>query len=437
MSEVKDLFTELNKAFDEFKSANDVRLKAVEKNGVADPLLEDKVNKANEAVTELEIKLADAQKEAKNRMDKLELELQTAGLNAGQSSGQDDIKNEAALFFSAVQGKPVENVDVDAYVSYKQAFNHYLRRGDRALPTDIKNALSVGSDPDGGQWVPASTTNKIIKKMFDTSPMRQIANVVTIGTDRLEIPKDLAEGTSGGWVGETASRAATATPEVGLQEIPVHEQYASPKATQKLIDDAQFPVENWLRNKIADKLISDENTAFVSGNGVMKPRGFTDYSTLTTNDASRAWGVLQHVLSGSSGALPDTPDELIDITGKLKAVYRRNAVWVMNRFTRSGLRKLNDSNTQYYLISDLSTGGSSSLLGFPIVEFDDMDSAGANNLVAAFGDFNTGYQVVDRAGIRVLRDPFTDKPYILYYTTKRVGGDVTNFDAIKILKCTA
>jgi HK97 family phage major capsid protein len=268
--------------------------------------------------------------------------------------------------------------------------------------------------------------------------MRQIANVVTIGTDRLELPKDLDEGTSGGWVGETESRAATATPEFGLQEIPVHEQYAMPQVTQKLLDDAQFPVETWLANKIADILIRTENGAFVDGNGVMKPRGFTDHTTAATADKSRAWGVLEHVLSGSSGAIPDTPDEFIAIEGKLKSAYKQGAVWVMNKTTLASIRKLSGgTNDLYYFIPDMSKGPSSTLLGYPVVLFDDMASAASGAYVAAFGNFNIGYQIVDRVGIRVLRDPYTNKPYIRMYTTKRVGGDVTNFEAIKLLKCTS
>ena len=432
MSEVKELFNALNKAFSEFKTSNDERLKEIEANGKADPLLEEKVDKANDAITNLETAFQDAKKEAQDRIDKVELDFQQQGLHAGGS--KKDIQDEAKEFFNSMG---VKDVDVKGYGAYKQAFNSYLRRGERALSTDIRNALSVGSDPDGGQWVPAATTNKIIKKLFDTSPMRQVASIVTIGTDRLEIPKDLEEGTSGGWVGETATRAATATPEVGLQEIPVHEQYAMPKATQKVIDDAQFPIESWLSGKIADKLVNTENAAFVTGDGVGKPRGFTDYSSVTAEDSARPWGKLQHVLSGGSGVIPDTPDELIALTSKLKSQYRRNASWVMNRFTRASIRKLNDSNNQYYLIPDLSTGGAATLLGYPIVEFDDMADAANAAIVAAFGDFKTGYQIVDRAGIRVLRDPFTNKPYILYYTTKRVGGDVTNFDAIKLLRCSS
>lgn len=440
MSQVQELFNELRSAFEEFKKNNDERLKQIEQNGKADPLLEQKVDKANDHVTELETKIQNAQKEAQERIDKLEMDMQQQGLGANGKPNNAELKSEARQFFNAVNGRPVEDseVDLEAYSAYKQAFNKYLRLGNKALnSSDIRNALSVGSDPDGGQYVPAATSNRIITKLFETSPMRSIANVVTIGTDRLELPRDLDEATSGGWVGETESRSATATPQVGMKEVAVHEQYAMPEVTQKLLDDSQFDVEAWLADKIADILGRTENTAFVSGDGIMKPMGFLSYSSNTTDDSSRAWNTLQHVLSGTSSKTPDTPDELIELTGKLKSAYRSGAVWVMNRFVRSKLRKLSDSNTQYYLIPDLSQGGAGQLLGFPIVEFDDMDDEGSGNVVAAFGNFNTGYQIVDRQGIRVIRDNLTNKPYIRLYTTKRVGADLVHSEAIKLLKCTS
>ena len=434
MSEVKELFNALNTAFDEFKTSNDERLKEIETKGKADPLLEEKVDKANNAITNLETKLTDAQKEVQDRIDKVELDFQQQGLHTGGS--KKDIQDEAKEFFNSMG---VKDIDVKGYGAYKQAFNSYLRRGGRALSVDIRNALSVGSDPDGGQFVPASTAKKIIKKVFETSPMRQIANVMNIGTDRLELPKDLEEGTSGGWVGEQdTNRTSTATPEVGLQEIPVHEQYAMPQVTQKLLDDAQFNVEGWLSGKIADILVRTENEKFVSGNGVMKPRGFTDYTTAATADSSRAWGTLEHIVSGSSGKIPDTPDEFIALVHKLKATYRTGANWVMNKNTLASIRKLSGgTNDLYYFVPDMSQGPKSLILGYPVVEFEDMEDAGANKLSIAFGNFNIGYQIVDRIGIRVLRDPFTLKPYIRYYTTKRVGGDVTNFESIKFIKCGA
>ena len=198
---MKELIESLNKAFNEFKDANDERIKALEKNGNVDPLIEEKVDKANSAVTAIEDKIKDAKKEMDERLDNFELDIKQNGLGGNGAPDQKELRDEARQFYNTVNGSKVDDaaVDVDAYSAYKQAFNCWLRDGNRAMNNaDIRNALSVGSDPDGGQWVPASTSNRIITKIFETSPMRQIANVVTIGTDRLEIPKDLDEGTSGG-----------------------------------------------------------------------------------------------------------------------------------------------------------------------------------------------------------------------------------------------
>lgn len=440
MSEIKQLVDELNKAFEDFKKSNDERLKQIENNGKADPLLQEKVDKANQSITDIESKIEELQKE-QDRIDNLELQVNRAGL--GGAGGTDkELQNEAKQFFSQMKGRPVDDseVDTEAYNTYKQAFDKYLRYGERAVNTEIRNALSVGSDPDGGQWVPASTTNRIIQRLFETSPVRDVANVITIGSDRFEIPKDVNEATSGGWVGETDTRSSTGTPEVGLQEIPVHEQYAMPEITQKLVDDAGIDIEGWLSNKISDILVRTENTAFVSGDGIMKPRGFMDYSgsASTNEDNNRSWGVLQYVKSGNSSGFPSagsgSANPLIEMVNKIKSPLRGGSVWAMNRFTKAEIRKLRDSNDNYYLIPDLSGSGADMLLGFPIKEFDDMADVGSGNFPVAFGNFNQGYQIVDRIGIRVLRDPYTNKPYIRYYTTKRVGADVTGFDSIKLLK---
>jgi len=440
--DVKELVGDLNKAFNEFREANDQRIKALEQKGSVDPVLQEKVDKANNAITDIESKIEEAKRENQERIDNLEADMKQKGLGANGRPSDVDMHNEAKQFFSTMYDKPVEDsqVDVETYKNYKQAFNYYLRRGDKSLNNDIKNSLSVGSDPDGGQWVPASTANRVITRLFETSPVRQLADVMTIGTDRLEIPKDVDEATSGGWVGETQSRSTTATPKVGLHEIPVHEQYAQPQTTQKMLDDAQFDIDGWLSNKIANILLRTENAGFVNGNGVMKPRGFLNYSSsaTTSEDASRAWGKLQYVFTGKDGGFKAAgsgpADCLIQLQQKLKSQYRQGAVFTMNRFTKATIRTLKNSNDDYYLIPDLSGNGRDTLLGFPVVEFDDMPDIASKSFSVAFGNFGEGYQIVDRIGIRVLRDPFTNKPYVKFYTTKRVGGDVVNFDALKLLR---
>lgn len=442
--ELKELFDSLHTAFSEFREANDERIKQLESKGKADPLLEEKVDRANNHITELETNIEDTQKALKNRLDDLELQFQHIGQGGVGSYHSENIKDEARKFFSAVKNKPEESVEVDveAYVGYKKAFNLYLRYGEKALTPEIRNLLQVGSDPDGGQWVPAATASRIITRIHETSPMRQIANVITIGTDRYEIPKDLEEGSTGGWVGEVQSRSDTGTPEVGMQEIPVHEHYAMPAITQKMLDDSVFPIEPWLSGKISTALVKAENTAFVSGNGIMKPRGFTSYTSVatTSEDGDRAWGKHQYLKTGVSGGFKvlsgqsGPGDIFIEVADRLKVEYQTGAVWVMNKLTKAECRKLKDSNGNYYILPNLAGPAADTLYGYPIVIFADMPSISANSFSIAFGNFDVGYQIVDRFGIRVLRDPFTTKGRIKYYTTKRTGGDCTNFDAIKFIK---
>lgn len=440
MSEFKELVKDLNQAFDEFKTANDERLNALEEKGTVDPLLEGKVDTANKAITDIETKLADASKKSEERIDELELAMNRKGLGGGGTSEREKIQDEAERFYALNKRHRGEEPDLDAYMQYCKAFDQVAKYGVDNVGTDIRNAASVASDPAGGFWVPVSTTGKIVQKIFDTSEIRALADNITIKSDRYELDKDVNDATSGGWVGEAASRAATATPEIGTHEIPVHEQYAMPKATQKSLDDIEN-FESWLVNKTSDKAVRTENTAFVSGNGVMKPRGFMDYSSaaVTTVDSSRSWGVLQYHFTGKSGDFKASgsgpADCLIEIlTSKLRKPFRRNATWVMNSTTKAAVRKLKDSNDNYYLIPDLSGAGKDLLIGKPIAEFEDMDDISSNSFSIAVGDFRQGYLIVDRHGFRMLRDPLTDKPNVLFYMYKRTGADVINFDAIKLLK---
>jgi HK97 family phage major capsid protein len=258
---------------------------------------------------------------------------------------------------------------------------------------------------------------------------------LTIGSDRLEGMNDLDEADAG-WVGETGTRSDTDTPQVGKYEIPVHEMYAMPRATQKLLDDAAIDVEAWLAGKVADKLARTENAAFVTGNGVSKPRGFTAYTTAATADGSRTWGQLEHVLSGASGdfAAADPADKLFDVEAAMKPALLAGARWVTRRSVIAKVRKFKSTDDQYLWQPGLQAGAPASLIGYPITLAEDMPALAEDSLSMALGNFAEGYQIVDRLGVRVLRDPFTAKPYVRFYTTKRTGGAVVNFDAIKFLK---
>ena len=315
-----------------------------------------------------------------------------------------------------------------------KAFRTLLRSGD---DMELK-ALSVGSDPEGGYWVPREVSDQMVKTVFETTPMRQLANIIETSTDALEMIVDKNEAVAN-WVGETESRAETATPDIARVRIPVHELHAQPKATQKLLDDASINVEQWLSEKVAAKFARTEATAFVSGNGVAQPRGFLDYPTASTGDDTRSWGTLQYVASGAAGAFAssDPGDVLFDLIAALKPAYRPGAAWLMNTATASTIRKFKTADGAYIWQTGLQAGQPATLLGFPVMESEDMSDVAADSLSIAFGNWRQGYQIVDRTGIRVLRDPFTAKPFTLFDTTKRVGGDVVNFEAIKLLKMAA
>ncbi|MGZ3306247.1 MAG: phage major capsid protein, partial [Asticcacaulis sp.] len=237
-----------------------------------------------------------------------------------------------------------------------------------------------------------------------------------------------------GWVSETASRPETDPATLNLLTFPSGELYASPSATSDILDDAYINIDEWLASEIEDAFATQENTAFVSGDGTNKPMGFLSYTTVA--DASAAWGQIGYIATGAAGAFSSTnpADALIDLIYAPKAQYRPGATFVMNRRTAAKIRKFQDAEGNYIWQPSVQAGQLPMLLGYPVQELEDMPDVAANSLSVAFGDFAKGYLIVDRAGISVLRDPYSAKPYVLFYTTKRVGGGVQNFDAIKVLK---
>jgi HK97 family phage major capsid protein len=433
----EQLAKELAATFEAFKVANNEALSAQKK----DILLEIKADDLNNQITKLQTEIAALTTKSQERIDQLE-----TMVNAGdRSSGSEarDYEAEAKVWFAGKSGQTefanFGPAQTEQYTAYSKNFANVLKRG--VSGNAVQALMSVGSEPDGGLWVPTQQSNQIIKRIFDTSPMRQVASVLSITTDSIEFPNDVNDAVTGGWVGEYDSRAVTNTPKVGNQTIYVREQYAMPSVTQKLLDMASINVESWLMEKIADKMSRDENTAFVNGDGTAKPRGFLDYRTaaVTTADGTRAWGTLQYVGTGTSGGFPSlsnggvNPDSLIDLVAALKPAYRAGAVFAMNRLTEATIRKMRDRDGNY-IVAPLTSGLGFTLLGYPIVIMEDMASIGANSYSIAFGNFKAGYQIVDGRGIRVLRDNLTSKGNVLFYTTKWTGGDILNFDAIKLLK---
>ncbi|MBN1379684.1 MAG: phage major capsid protein [Gammaproteobacteria bacterium] len=385
-----------------------------------------------------------------NRSDELEAKIGRIGLNAGPAANGPyaDPRDEIKAFYKML-GKPVANVDstlVDQFKHYDRALNQYLVGGESALTTDMRNTLSVGSDPGGGYYVLPTRSSRIIEKIFETDPIRAEADYMGMTSgDSLELLADTGEAESE-WVGETETRADTGGIEVKKIDIPLHEIYAQPKATQKLLDTAGENVGQIIETRIAKAFARKGGQAFVSGNGVTRPKGFLTYTAVTTTDDTRAFGQLQYIATGTSGsfgkfntttASADDVGSLVDLQTSLKSEYLANAKFYMARSTAGTVRKMRDENGNLIWQNQLQAGQPALLLGHPVVLCETMPAIGADSLSIAFGDMRQAYTVIDMPSIRILRDPFTSKPYVKFYAYYRMGGGLTNSDALKLLKFSA
>jgi HK97 family phage major capsid protein len=398
VSEVINKVNALGTAWEQFKSVNDARLKEIEKKGSADALHTEHLEKINKAMDDY-----------KGRLDKIETAVSRPAAGAEGEEGKQKADEK----------------------EYKKAFLNYLRKGvDNGLADLQVKTMSVGSDPDGGYLVTPQMSSQIITVQNESSPMRQLATVETISTDSLDIMIDRDTTTSGGWTGEQDSRSSTTTPTIGKRNIPAHEMYAQQPITQKLLDDAAINLESWISGKIGERFGLDEATAFISGNGVSRPRGILGYTP--ADDASFAWGNPGYIASGTSGAV--TSDGLVNTLYALKERYAASSSWLMRRATEGAVRVLKDGQGQYMWVPGLAAGKPNTLLGQPVYQASDMEAIGASAYAIALGDWKRAYTIVERIGIRILRDQFTSKPNVLFYATRRVGGDVTNFEAYKLLK---
>jgi len=322
---------------------------------------------------------------------------------------------------------------------HHKAFVAWARRGHGESDLlGLQGALEIGSDPDGGFAVPTEIDSDIEKLLLDISPIRAISRVVQVGTSDYKKLVNTG-GMASGWVGEKSARPETDTPTFAEIAPPIGEIYANPSATQQSLDDIFFNVDEFLSEDIADEFSLQEGTAFVNGNGINKPRGFLTYAISATADDTREFGELEHLAPGVSGGFPasDPSDILVDLVHKLRRGYRRGANWVMNSNSLSVIRKFKDADGRFIWQESLQDDQPGRLLGFPVEEVEDMPDIAANSLSIGFGNFKRGYVVIDRMGTRVLRDPYTNKPYVHFYTTKRVGGGVVNSQAIKLLKFSA
>ncbi|GAB5483022.1 MAG: phage major capsid protein [Parasphingorhabdus sp.] len=309
----------------------------------------------------------------------------------------------------------------------------YLRRGDHA-GVELKS-FSGASGPEGGFAVPQEIDALIGRTLKDISPIRSIATVVQTGSAGYR--KLVTDGgTPSGWVSETAGRPETDTPNFNEIAPPTGELYANPAASQAMLDDAAFDVEAWLADEIAREFAQAEGAAFVGGSGVNQPRGFLNDPVTDEPDDVRAFGTLQYIPSGAAGdfAAANGEDALVDLVHALKPAYRQGASFVMNSATLAQIRKFKTADGAFLWQASLASGQPDTLLGYPVVEAEDMPDVTADSLSIAFGNFRAGYLIAERSATSILRDPFTNKPFVHFYATKRVGGQVMNSEAIKLMQ---
>lgn len=434
--EIKQMLEERKKAYDELQKTV-TELKAAQADGKAIGDLTAKVetlSKACDQLDELKDALDELQKKANRPQNDIEAK------SAADLAEETKNFNIALRADFQMKGKSHPgDLSVEAYTQYKSAFFKLAVGATlESLTADERKAMSAGSDPDGGYLLPHATAGRTLGKIYEQSTMRQLAEVQTISSNDIEGILD-NDDASAGWVSELGSRTETSTPQVGKWRIEAHEMYAMPKASQRILDDAATNVEAWLAGKIADKFARVEGAAFWTGDGVGKPKGLAAYPTAATGDDTRAWGTFEHVKTGANGDFHTTKaDPLQDLIGAFKDQYLQNASFVMRREVRTKIRKMKEATSDRYLWEpSLQAGQPDRLLGYPVRIDQYMPSLTTGSLSLAFGDFKQAYLIVDRMGIRTLRDPYTAKPWVLFYSTKRTGAGAQNTEALKYLQFSA
>jgi HK97 family phage major capsid protein len=400
--ELKTIIQELGKTFHDFKQANDELLKA-KADGKSVAELQEKLAKLNDKLTELD--------GMKSSLEGLEAKLNRPGVPGGGAQNNE----------------------------HKQAFDLFLRKGqDEGLRDLEAKTLQLGVPADGGYALPVDQDKQVLTLARNLSPMRQVCNVVTLGTSDYRKLVNLG-GTSSGWVGETDARPATNTSQFAQITPFMGELYANPQVTQNMLDDAFFDVEGFLNGELAYEFSRAEGQAFLTGDGVKKPKGLLAYASAAADDGTRAFGTFQYLATGVAGdwAASNPGDALIALVHKLKAAHRAGAHWMLNKSLLAEIRTFKDANGNYLWQPSLQAGQPSTLCGYGAVENEDMPVKAANALALGFGHFKAAYTIIDRLGTRILRDPYTNKPYVSFYTTKRVGGMAVDTEAVKFLKFAA
>jgi HK97 family phage major capsid protein len=402
-SDPAKILAELKTSFEAFKAENDTRLKAK-----ADVVVDEKVERINADLTRLQSSLDDAN-------------ARLAGISAGAGGAS---------------GRPQSAEDR----AYAEDFRHWFTTGEKestlraAQRTGIRAALSVGAPADGGYAAPIEWDREVTKKLKIVSPFRQYATVKPITTaGYTHLYSDRAVGS--GWVGETAARPATTTPQLAPLNFTPGQIYAFPFATQDVLDDALLDIEAWLADEVETEFARQEGIAFANGDGVNKPFGLATYVTGAANAAKHPWGAIPVVNSGAAAAL--TSDGFITLIYDLPQAFQANARLYLNRVSTAAARKLKDGQGNYLWQPAFTAGEPATIAGAPIVDLPDLPNVAANAVAAFYGDMAATYVVVDRVGIRVMRDALTNKPYVGFYTTKRVGGGVKNPEPMRALRIAA
>jgi HK97 family phage major capsid protein len=402
-----DILNAMRVEFEAFKAERTKEIDDIKK-GLGDVVQSEKVDRINAEITSLQ--------KALDQTNAMMAALRTGGAGGG---------------------------DLDpAKAEHAKAFNHWFRKGERGLDADlsdleVKAALTTDSNPDGGYLVPEEMATEVDRVVGTVSAMRGLASSLTLGTDQYK--KLISMGGAGsGWVGEKQARPETDTPTLRELVFNMFEIYSNPAATQKSLDDARLDLAAWLAGEVAIEFAEQEGAAFITGDGVNKPRGILGYDAVA--NASYAWGKIGYIASGKADdflaptGTASPADAFVDLYHALKQQYRNGASWLMSDLTAGRVRKFKDGDGNFMWRLPDGVAELPTFMGKPVVTDDNMPVATNNTFPVAFGNFARGYLILDRFGVRVLRDPFTNKPYVHFYTTKRVGGGIQNFEAIKLMK---
>lgn len=397
-AEAKAELEKLHRTWDQFKSANDQAISEI-KRGQADVVRSEQLTRIDQAVTDLQ-----------KSVEQMQAKMARPPMGGSGDAAADEQKAKAQ--------------------EYRKAFDRFVTKGDVTM---LHKALQTDSDPDGGFMVPTEIESSITRVVTLISAMRRLSQTVQTSAQTYKKPINQGGATSG-WVGERDARTETQTPRLTVLDFPTGEIYANPAATQTMLDDATMNTEQWLSSEVAQSFADAEGAAFINGDGVNKPKGILQYQIVA--NSSYQWGRIGRIGTGTSGDFNATApaDALINLIHALRIAYRPGSAFLMNDLTLSRIRRFKDTTGQYLWQPSVQQGIPSSLLGYACEIDENMPDVAANAHAIAFGNWQRGYLIVDRTGVRVLRDPYTNKPYVMFYTTKRVGGGVQNFEAIKLLQ---